>query len=126
MDEQRLSNRQLVSQVVESAGLLVKKEIELARVELKRDLKSELSMAKGLGAGAVCALCTLNLLLVAVALALGQVMPEWAAVLMVAAVVLAIGSVAGLIGWKKRVIRPLETTWRSLKEDARWAKERLA
>ena len=83
-------------------------------------------MAKGLGVGALCALCTVNLMLVAVALALGNVMAEWAAALIVAAAVLAVGTIAGVVGWGKRVKNPLESTRRSLKEDALWAKERLA
>jgi uncharacterized membrane protein YqjE len=65
---------------------------------------------------------------VAIALALAEwtVLYEWAATLIVAAVVLLVGTVAGLIGWGKRVKQPLEATRRSLKEDVQWAKERLA
>ena len=121
-----MSNRQLVGHVVESATLLAKKEIELAKAELRRDMKSEIAMAKGLGVGAVCALCTINMLLVALALALAHVMADWLAALIVAAGVLLVGTVAGLVGWGKRVKSPLESTRRSLKEDALWAKERLA
>ena len=121
-----LSNRELVGQVIESATLLAKKEIELAKTELKKDLKAELGMAKGLGLGALCALFTVNLMLVAAALALGNVIAEWAAALIVAAAVLTVGTVASVVGWKKRVTNPLESTRRSLKEDALWAKERLA
>ena len=65
-------------------------------------------------------------MLMACALALGTVMAEWAAALVVAGGVLLVGTVAGLVGWGKRVQKPLETTLRTLKEDARWAKERLA
>ena len=83
-------------------------------------------MAKGLGVAGLCALWTVSLMLVAGALALGTVIPEWAAALVVAAAVLAVGTVAGLLGWGKRVKQPLESTRRSLKEDALWAKERLA
>ena len=121
-----LSNRELVGHVIESATLLAKKEIELAKTELRKDLKAELAMAKGLGLGALCALFTVNLMLVAAALALGNVIVEWAAALIVAAAVLAVGTVASVVGWKKRVTNPLESTRRSLKEDVLWAKERLA
>jgi hypothetical protein len=65
-------------------------------------------------------------MLVAVAMALGNVMAEWGAALLVAGVVLAIGTVVGLAGWAKRVKAPLEATRRTLKEDAQWAMERLA
>ena len=121
-----MSNRELVGHVIESATLLAKKEIELAKTELRADLKREIAMVKGLGVAGVCALCTLNMLLVAAAMALGNVMVEWGAALLVAALVLAVGSIAGMVGWGKRVKEPLEATRRSLKEDALWAKERLA
>lgn len=121
-----MSNRELISHVIDSARLLARKEVALAKSELKQDIRTEIGMLKGLGIGALCALCTVNLMLVAVAMALGHVMPEWAAALVVAAAVLLVGTVAGLVGWSMRVKNPLATTRRSLKEDALWAKERLA
>jgi uncharacterized membrane protein YqjE len=121
-----MTNRELVRHVIDSATLLAKKEIELAKTELRADLKQELGMVKGLGVAGVCALCMLNLLLVALAMALGSVMSEWGAALLVAAAVLAVGLVAGFTGWGKRVKTPLEATRRTLKEDAQWAMERLA
>ncbi|HEY6099309.1 MAG TPA: phage holin family protein, partial [Anaeromyxobacter sp.] len=67
-------------------------------------------------------------LLVAAALALMEtgVMPGWAAALAIAGVILAIGAAAGLWGWARRVRKPLEATRRSLREDLRWARERMA
>jgi hypothetical protein len=121
-----MSNRALVGHVIESATLLAKKEIELAKSELRADLKKEVAMVKGLSVAGLCALWAVGLMLVAVALALGTVMAEWAAALIVAGVVLAVGTIAGLVGWGKRVKSPMESTRRSLKEDALWAKERLA
>jgi len=121
-----MSNRQLLAHVLEGGALLAKKEFELAKTELRADLKKEVAMAKGLTAAGICALCTLNLLLVAIAMALGGVMVEWGAALIVAAAVLLLGTAVGLIGWGKRVKEPLEATRRSLKEDVTWAKERLA
>lgn len=121
-----MTNRQLIGHVVDSATLLAKKEIELAKSELRKDLKAEVAMAKGLGIAGVCALCTLNMFLVAAAFALAHFVADWAAALIVAAAVLTVGTIAGTVGWKKRVTSPLESTRRSLKEDARWARERLA
>lgn len=123
---QTLSNKDLLKDVVDSTLQLAKKEIELAKAELRQDLKGEIAMAKGLGVAGLCALCTVNMMLVAAALALGNVVAEWAAALIVAAGVLAIGTVAGVVGWGKRVKEPLEATRRTLQEDARWVKERLA
>jgi hypothetical protein len=123
---EELSNRELIAQTLGNATLLVKKEIELARAELRADLRSELAMVKGLGVAGICAFCTLNMILVCLALALATVMPGWSSALIVAAVVLAIGTVAGFVGWGKRVKDPLSATRRTLKEDFQWAKGRIA
>jgi hypothetical protein len=101
--------------------------VALAKSEVKEDIRSEIRMASGLGVAGVCALMTLQLLLVALVLALSEadVMSGWLAALVVAAVVLAIGTVAGWIGWAKRVKKPLDATRRTVEENVRWVKERM-
>src|SRR5438552_354592 len=121
-----MSNRELLQHVAQNAVLLAKKEVELARAEIKADLKNEVAMAKGLTLAGLCAVRTVSMMLVAVAMALGTTLPDWAAALIVAAAVLLVGTVAGLLGWGKRVKEPLETTRRTIKEDVQWAKERIA
>ena len=119
----------LVGRLVSDTKQLVQTEIALAKAELTQDIKREVKMVEGLGIAAVCALCTLNLLLVSLVMALSYdllVMDGWAAALVVAAGVLFIGTVAGFLGWKARVKAPLERTRKTLKEDVRWAKERMA
>jgi hypothetical protein len=123
---ENMTNRELIGHITQNAVQLAKREVDLAKVELKADLKQEVGMAKGLGVAGLCAIWAVSLMLMACALALGTVMAEWAAALVVAGGVLVAGSVAGLVGWGKRVQKPLETTLRTLKEDAQWAKERLA
>jgi uncharacterized membrane protein YqjE len=124
----RMPTKDLVTEVARKGGLLARKEVELAKAEIKADLRREVRMAGGLGVAGLCALFTVQLLLVAVVLALmeGGVLPGWAAALVVAAIVLAVGTGAGLWGWAKRVRKPLDTTRRSLREDVRWAKEQIA
>ena len=119
----------LVGTLFEDTKQLVQTEIALAKAELMQDVKREVRMVEGLGVAAVCALCTLNLLLVSLVMALSydlMAMDGWAAALVVAAGVLFIGTVAGFLGWKARVKAPLEKTRKTLKEDVRWAKERMA
>ena len=122
------STRDLVTELARKAGELARKEVALAKSEVKEDLRSEIKMASGLGVAGVCALITLQLLLVALVLGLSEagVLSGWLAALIVAAVVLAIGTVAGLIGWGKRVRTPLSATRRSVEENVRWVKERMA
>ncbi len=120
-----LSTPQLVTEAAREAINLVKTEIELAKAELKEDLKSEITAAKGLSVAAICALGTFNMLLVAAAFALANVVPGWAAALIVAAVVGLLGGIAGAVGWK-HIKSPLSRTRKSLEEDVRWVKERAA
>jgi uncharacterized membrane protein YqjE len=120
--------RDLVADAARTASELVRKELELAKTELRADVKAEVRMASGLGVAGVCAICALSLALTAVAFALTEagVLPGWAAALIVAAVVLAIGTAVGLWGWSKRVRTPLARTRGSIRENVRWAKERIA
>jgi len=120
--------REVVSAVAAKASELARAEVALAKAEVRQDIRSEIRMASGLGIAGVCAILTVALLLVSVVFALDEsgTMPGWAASLVVAGVVLAIGTVAGLIGWAKRVKSPLDSTRRSLTESVKWTKERFA
>jgi uncharacterized membrane protein YuzA (DUF378 family) len=120
-----LPTRELLAEAAKESVTLLRTELELAKTELKEDLKSEVAAAKGLSVAAVCALCVLNLLLVSVALALTGVVAPWAAPLLVAAGVALVGAVAGAFGWK-HVRMPLARTRKTVEEDIRWAKERTA
>ena len=121
-----LSNRQLITDITAKASLLVRKEIDLAKTEIRADLQAQVGVAKALGVAGVAAFCGLNLLLLAAVLALATIMPGWAAALAVAGVALGIGAVMGYIGWRRMVKKPLARTRQTLKEDLRWVKERLA
>jgi len=124
-DAASLSTKELLGRIMEEGTALVRKEMELARTELTADLKTEVRSAKVLGAGAVLGLCGLNLTLVTLVLALTVVMPGWAAGLIVTGVVLSVASIIGLVGWKRRVRRPMARTRKHLKEDVQWMKERV-
>ena len=120
-----LSTRELIGEILGKASLLIKKEAELAKAEIKADLKSELAVVKGFAIALVCALMGLNTLLVALVLGLALWIPGWLAALITALVMLALGAVIGYISWTRRVM-PLAVTRKTLKEDMQWAKERLA
>lgn len=123
-----LTARELVTELAQKASQLARKEVELAKAEAREQIRAEVKMASGLGVAGICGLVTVNMLLVALILGLaeGHVLSGWLAALVVAAVVLAIGTVAGLVGWSKRVRAPLPATRRSVQENVRWAKERVA
>ena len=119
------STGELVSKLAHDTTELVKKQVELAKAEIRADLKSEVKTAEGLGVAGVCSIAVLNMILVAVVLALSDVMAGWAAALVVGGVMLAVGAIAAAVGWGKHVKRPLDRSMKELEEDARWAKERM-
>jgi hypothetical protein len=120
-----LGTAELVKQIGHQADVLVRKQIELAKAELRHDLKAEATAFGGLGVSAVLAIITITLLLVTAALALSLVLPAWGAGLVVTGVMIAATLIVALVSWKKRVSTPLARTRESLREDIRWAKERL-
>jgi Putative Actinobacterial Holin-X, holin superfamily III len=125
-DRRRLSTTELVGAIFRMASELVSKEIHLAQEEAKANLKAELAVVKLFAMAAAGALIGLNLLLVAVVLALAAIVPAWLAALLLGLVILAISAIAGTIGWRRRVTQPLAVTRKTVTEDLQWAKERLA
>ena len=122
----QVSTPDLLRELVSKSTALVKKEIELARAELKSNVDQEIKAAKAIAVAAVGAVIVLNLLLVAAVFGLTNVMPGWLAALAVAAGVLVLTAIAAYIGRKDLVRAPLERTRKTLQEDAQWAKEQLA
>jgi hypothetical protein len=121
-----LSTAELIGEITDQVKLLAKAQIDLAMAEVKADVRAEVKMAAGLGVSALAGLMTVNLLLVTAILALAQVIPGWAAGLVVSGAVLLIAAMAGAFGWGKRVRHPMERSLHELKEDVQWSKERLA
>jgi len=120
------STATLMAELASQATALAKKEIELAKVELREDLHQEVAAASRLGVAALAGFLTVNLLLVTGVLALARAMPAWGAGLIASGLTLLLAAAMGMSGWKLIMRAPLERTRRTLKEDARWTKERLA
>ncbi len=121
----QMGTGELVKQIGAQAEVLLHKQIELAKAELKHDLKAEAAAVGGLGASAVLAIISVTLLLVTAALALSLVLPAWGAGLIVTGVMMAATLTVALISWKKRISTPMSRTRETLRDDVRWAKERL-
>jgi uncharacterized iron-regulated membrane protein len=68
----------------------------------------------------------LNMLLVAIVLGLAAYLPGWLAALLIGGLLVIVAGILGYVSWARRVTSPLAATRRTLKEDAQWAKERLA
>jgi uncharacterized membrane protein YqjE len=121
-----LSVSQLMSEIRDQVTLLVRKQLVLAKTELRADIKDEAVMAGGLGVAALLGILTLATLFVTAIFALGLVMPGWAAGLIVTGFLLLSTGGAAAFGWSRRVRAPLRNTRETLKEDLRWTKHRLA
>jgi hypothetical protein len=106
-------------------GELVRQEVELAKAEIRRDLKEQVAMVRSFGIAALAAILFLNMLFVAAALALSRWMAPWLAALVVAGALLIVTVAFGWAGWNRRV-KPLESTRKTLKESWLWAKSRAA
>src|SRR6266446_6602587 len=125
-DTRALSVGALINEIMGKVTLLAKKEIELAKVEVKADMESELAMAKGLAIAALVTVLGLNILLVALVFALATVMPGWLAALLIGGGLVVIGGILGYVSWTRRVTSPLALTRKTIREDSQWVKERLA
>lgn len=117
----------LFNTLLHDVTLLFRKEIELARGELSMKVSELSNGAIMMAAGAVFGLAALLFLLTAITFALAEVMPPWAAALIVAAVV---GIVAiGLLMAGRRRMRPAhlypERTVRTLRDDAEFTRQQL-
>jgi len=103
---------------------IVRAEVHLAKAELGEELTRARSAGLLLGAGAVAAIFSALFLLLACVYALGRVMPNWAASLVVAAAVGVAAAVTLSLGLKRfRTIQAAPKTAASLKENVRWAKQ---
>src|SRR3954451_20462780 len=98
-----LSTLQLVKEIAVQSGLLGKKQVELAKTELRADVRTAAKVAGGLGVAAGWGIMTVTLLLVPAAVALSLVMPGWAAGLIVSGVVALVAAVVAGVSWKRRV-----------------------
>ena len=121
-----IPTRALLKRAAKLAKELAKAELELAKNEVRADVQQQVAMAKGLGIAGVCVLIGLSLLSTAVVFALADTMEPWIVALLVAGVWLVTGVIFGVAGWSKRVTKPLENTRRTLQDDVRWLKNRLA
>jgi membrane protein len=123
---EELSTPRLVGRVAGDVGLLVKKEVELARQEITEGAAAKLQGAAAFAIAGVLGLFVLGFLLAAGAAALDLVLPLWAALLIVAGFVLLLAAVAGAVG-RARMRQPVGAgqAKQRIKEDVEWARAQL-
>ncbi len=116
---------ELFSELGQDLSKLVRKELELAREEVKAEVQKASKAGGMLGAAGVLALDALLLVLFAAAWGLDAVLPTGWAFLIVAVVVAAVAGVLALTGKKQlQSVNPKpEQTIETLQEDAQWLKD---
>jgi hypothetical protein len=124
-DAALLSTAELMGLIAGRAALLAEKQVELAKAEARANVRAEIWMAAGFGIALVCAIVAVSLLLVAAVFAIEPALPAGAVALLLAGLMLLLGGIAALVGWRRRVTAPLAETRTTLKENLQWAKERL-
>jgi hypothetical protein len=124
---QEESTLELVRGIAQDTSTLVRKEVELARIEITEAVMARVKAVGALGAAGVCGLLGLLFGAAAGAAALSLVIPTWAALLIVMGAFLGIAGMAAMIGLIKMKSPPMapEETERTIKEDVEWAKEAL-
>ena len=132
MDQQNTKDQpvgELVKQLSEQMSTLVRRELQLAQLELQEKGKRA-GIGAGLfgGAGAI-ALYGLVVLIAAAVLVLATAVEPWLAALIVGVVLMAIAGLAGLMGKKQveQAVPPApEQAIQSTKRDVNTVKERAA
>jgi uncharacterized membrane protein YqjE len=119
----------LVKQLAGQTSTLVRQEIDLARAELSQKASTAGKGAGLLGGAAVVGLLAAGSLTACLILALGEVIPDWLAALIVALVMGAVAAVLAMQGRNRiRAATPPvpEQTVETVKEDVEWAKTRTS
>jgi hypothetical protein len=121
-----MSSKELIQELASDAQLLVKRQVELAKLEAKVQIRKELRTVELLSVGGALAYAGLILLLVAVGVAIGQALGAlWAGPLIVGALLLVLAMIASLIGWTRRVREPLPHSTKEVKKEIAWARHRV-
>jgi uncharacterized membrane protein YqjE len=117
---------ELFSSMSDDLSTLVRKELELARVEVKEDVSRLGAVAKFFSIAGVAAFFAVMMLLFAAAWGLSEVVPEGVAFLIVGVVLGLVAAVLGLRGrTEAQQLDPKpEQTIETLKEDVQWLSER--
>jgi hypothetical protein len=124
---QQLSARELVKQLAEETGNLVRQEIELARSEVATKARQATVGLAELGGAGVVGMYAFGALTAGIIAALALALPVWAAALIVASVYALSAGALALIG-RRQLARGLpptpERTRQTIKEDLEWARTR--
>jgi Flp pilus assembly protein TadB len=114
--------KELVSEFLEQGRRLFRAEVQLARAEVRDELKKTTAGVGMTAAGGVVALLGAFTFVAFLVIALAGVMPLWASALLVAVVLLAGGAGIVWLGLQRfKTVHGPKKTIQTLKEDSQWA-----
>lgn len=118
----------VVGSTVDGFRTLLRKHVELAKIEVTEIASVRAKGAGLMAAAAVLVLFALGYAAAAAAAALALVMPTWAADLILAVALVLVALVLVSVGRRTMRTAPTapERTREAVKEDARWAKQQIA
>ena len=119
---EELSTTALVKEALDEAKELVRVEVQLARDEVKTEVKQAEGAAIGFGVAAACSMLFLSMLAVALVLALGGTA---LAALIVAGGFLVVCGVSAFVGYSLIPKKPLDGTRKRLESDVHQLKEHV-
>jgi cytochrome c biogenesis protein CcdA len=118
---------EILQDVLRNLQEIVRSEVRLAKTEIREEVIKARSAALFMAVGALCGIFTVFFLLLAAVYALTLVVPNWAAALIVTAVLVAAAAMTMIAGIKqlKRVHPAPEKTVETMKENVAWAKQQV-
>jgi hypothetical protein len=119
---------ELFSELAQETGTLVRKEVELARVEMTAKATTALKDIAFIVVGGAIAFAGGLALLAAVILGLGTLIPMWLSALIVGVLVAGLGgalAIGGVAALKRADLTPRQTI-QTLKENQQWVREQAA
>ena len=118
----------VVASAVDGLRTLARQQVELAKLEATEAASIRVQGVGMFAAAAAVAMYAIGFIAAAAAAGLALVLPTWAAILIVAVMLLVVAGVLVLLA--RRTLRaaptPGERTRESLREDAQWAKRQIA
>ena len=127
LNEPEASLGDLVGRLSNEAGNLIQTHIELAKAEVKEEIKNAAAGAGMIAGGGVAAHLALIILSIAAGWGLAEVMSIWLAFLVVGVIWVVVAAVLFVVGRARlRRVEPPKQTLAEIQEDKEWLKQQAS
>jgi uncharacterized membrane protein YqjE len=116
---------EILQDVLRNLQEIIRSEVRLAKTEVREEITKAKAAGLLLGAGTMCGIFGAFFLLLAIVYALALVVPNWAAALIVTAILFTLAAIVVVAGLKQfKHVKPIpDRTVESMKENVEWAKQ---